>query len=234
MKIAFIADIHGNSVALNKCLLFLKEQTVSNIYFLGDAVGYLPFAKEVIGVLQKEEITCIKGNHEAMLLGELPVSEGNEEVYRLGQAKKSLSTEELSFIASWSNTYETIVDKKKLLMMHGSPKDYLCGYIYPDTDLEQFAKVPADVIVFSHTHYPFTKTQNGKLFINAGSVGLPRDCGNLSSVAIYDSVTETAAIYRIPFITDVFLAIEMTDKIHPAVVECLLRKKETCTGNLIN
>ena len=234
MKIAVIADIHGNLVALKNCLLFIKKQKVDDIYFLGDAVGYLPFAQGVICVLQDEKIKCIKGNHEAMLLGDLPVLAANREVYKLSQAKESMAAAELAFIKTWGISHEIILDDKKITMMHGSPLDYLNGYVYPDTDLELFAGMPADVIVCSHTHYPFVKNHNGKLFINAGSVGLPRDCGNLSSVAIYDSVAENAAIYRIPFITDVFFASNITYKIHPTVLECLLRKKESCTGNLIN
>ena len=234
MKIAIIADIHGNLAALKNCLMFIKEQQVDDMYFLGDAVGYLPFAQEVIGVLLYEKIKCIKGNHEAMLLGELPVIAANEEVYKLKLAMESMAAEDLAFIKTWGISHEMIPDDKKIIMMHGSPLNYLNGYVYPDTDLEQFAEVPADVIVFSHTHYPFIKMQNEKLFINTGSVGLPRDCGNLSSVAIYDSVAQNAAIYRIPFLTDVFFASGLTDKIHPSVLECLLRKKELCTGTIIN
>jgi diadenosine tetraphosphatase ApaH/serine/threonine PP2A family protein phosphatase len=33
----------------------------------------------------------------------------------------------------------------------------------------------ADVIVFGHTHKPYTKDVDGVLFVNAGSVGKPKD-----------------------------------------------------------
>lgn len=234
MKIAVIADIHGNTVALKKCLQFIKEQELSKIFFLGDAVGYLPFAKEVIDMLREEKISCIKGNHEAMLLGLLPMPEKNEAVYKLNETKKTLSDEELSIIKSWNNTHEIFEGGKKILMVHGSPKDNLNGYIYPDTDLKQFDNVDADVIIFSHTHYPFIKKLNNKLFINTGSVGLPRDCGNLASLAVYNCDSANAEIYRIPFSTDMFFERETAEKIHPAALECLLRKKETFTGTLIN
>ena len=40
MKIAFLADIHGNYFALNRVLNQLKKEKIKQIYFLGDYVNY--------------------------------------------------------------------------------------------------------------------------------------------------------------------------------------------------
>jgi predicted phosphodiesterase len=41
-------------------------------------------------------------------------------------------------------------------------------------------KVDADILIYGHVHRPYRKDFSGKVFINAGSVGKPKD-GDLSS-----------------------------------------------------
>ena len=43
MKIGVVSDAHGNPYGLKTCIDFLRVRAqVARIYFLGDAVGYLP------------------------------------------------------------------------------------------------------------------------------------------------------------------------------------------------
>jgi predicted phosphodiesterase len=50
--------------------------------------------------------------------------------------------------------------------------------VYED-DIEKqqeiVSEMEEDIIVFGHTHFPYYKELEGKLFINAGSVGRPKD-----------------------------------------------------------
>lgn len=52
-------------------------------------------------------------------------------------------------------------------------------YLFEDRPISSFQRLAAssnaDVIVFGHTHKPYTKTVDGVLFINDGSVGKPKD-----------------------------------------------------------
>jgi hypothetical protein len=68
-SIGFVSDAHGNPYGLQACVDALRERGAGTLYFLGDAVGYLPLAEEVLAILAREGATCQLGNHEAMLCG---------------------------------------------------------------------------------------------------------------------------------------------------------------------
>ena len=68
MKIAVISDIHGNIYALMKALEDIDEQKVDKIICLGDLVGYGPHPNEVVALIKRREIPCIKGNYDASVV----------------------------------------------------------------------------------------------------------------------------------------------------------------------
>ena len=63
MKRALISDIHSNIEGLSAVLADLEEQGVSEIYCLGDIVGYGPNPRECIDVVMKCKV-CLLGNHD--------------------------------------------------------------------------------------------------------------------------------------------------------------------------
>ena len=82
MKIGFISDAHGNPYSLKLCLERLNFMGVDEIVFLGDAAGYFPQTNEVIELLQAFSCTCLLGNHDAMLIGKIPVDAKKDGVYK--------------------------------------------------------------------------------------------------------------------------------------------------------
>ena len=231
MRYAILSDIHGNIDAFSRVLEKINSIQLDKIYFLGDAVGYLPFCKPVLQLLRQSKIICLKGNHESMLLHDLPVTDELEKYYRLDSARGILDEEDFRFVESWPTTVSFKAGGKKYLLQHGSPLDHLTGYIYPDSDLSQFCNVEEDVIISGHTHRPFIKNFMRKTFINVGSVGLPRDVGNLSSFCIIDTSLCNYSIFRLPFSDDIVKSIR--GKVHDSVLECLSRRNESFYGELI-
>ncbi|HKA05789.1 MAG TPA: metallophosphoesterase family protein [Gemmataceae bacterium] len=224
MRIAFLSDVHGNAIALDGCLQRARTLGVDTIYFLGDAVGYLPAAREVVDRLEGEgdRILCQQGNHEHMLFSGGATPE-REDAYRLTQARQQLDADRLASISSWPIRRELSCGWRKLLLVHGSPSLPLDGYVYPDTDLSTFGDLPYDAVVMGHTHRPFVREHRGKLFVNVGSVGLPRDHGNLAAFALYDDEANAFEIVRVPLDVDAILA-AYGDEIHDSVRACLRRK----------
>jgi len=51
-------------------------------------------------------------------------------------------------------------------------------------------KTDADILIYGHTHKPYRKDFGGKIFINAGSVGKPKDGDQRACVALIEVAGE--------------------------------------------
>lgn len=177
MRIAAISDIHGNIYALMKTLEDIDEQKVDMIVCLGDLVGYGPHPNEVIALIRRRNLPCIKGNYDASVVD--------------GAFSYIRDTEINSFSLPWncqevreSNKFylnqlpeflEYKVDDLKIKFVHGSPNK-ISEYLFSDAENTQkiMEDLKEDVLVCAHTHIPSIKEFNNKLFINVGSVGKPK------------------------------------------------------------
>ena len=193
MKIGFLSDAHGNVEAASRGLRVLEQHGVDQIYFLGDAVGYIP-GIDVLSFLRTNAIPCLKGNHEVML--QSPAAD-REDVYQVGLTAAAMSEDLREWVAGWPAYRRLEFANADILLVHGSPRDPTFEYVYPDCDLDQFERPCGTVTVMGHTHRPFIrKASSGALFVNAGSCGLPRDAGDLGSAAILDLTNNEARILR--------------------------------------
>lgn len=204
---------------------------MDEVFFLGDAVGYMPDARGVLERLRQEQIPCQLGNHEAFLLEPDTTSPEREAVYRLQAASQQLTPDLRAWIAGWPRRRTLVRAGRTLLLVHGSPTDELFGYVYPDSTLTPPAS-PADVIVMGNTHRPFIRAEGQTLWINVGSVGLPRDHGSLSAFAVYDAVEHSCQLWRVPLDTEETLK-AYGGALHESVVECLHRSTPDALGTVI-
>lgn len=192
MKIGFLSDAHGNLLGLLACLARLQREGAEQIYFLGDAIGYLPAGLAVIEELKHRNIPCLLGNHEAMVTGLLPLSDEKNRIYRLSLLMKGL-------IPDWPRSRSITVGQQRILLVHGRPADPLSGYCYQDQSLAATEISGYTVVVMGHTHHPYINKAGTTLVINDGSCGLPRDGQRQLSCCYYDTVSGTAKILSIPF-----------------------------------
>ena len=68
MRLAIIADIHGNSRALDAVIADISKIGVDRIVSLGDNIGYGPEPEEVVRTLQGYRVLSVMGNHELALI----------------------------------------------------------------------------------------------------------------------------------------------------------------------
>ena len=69
MKIAVISDIHANPKALLKVIHSARRLGCTSFICCGDIVGYGYAPNECIEICKKNNIECIKGNHDAARVG---------------------------------------------------------------------------------------------------------------------------------------------------------------------
>lgn len=231
MRIAVLSDVHGNRSALEACLGQVERLGVDQRLFLGDAVGYLPEERECIELLASSGFQCQQGNHEAMLLHQPGWAIKQDAVYRLSEARARLPEPMLGMLAAWPSSRVLEDRDARILCVHGTPDQPLEGYAYPNSDLSAWAELPYDVIFTANTHRPFATRRGPVLIANAGSVGLPRDVGDLACFVVYDSAEKTCVHYRVRFDVDRLLA-RLGDRIHQSVGDCLRRTADQYVGEM--
>ncbi len=194
MKLAFIADIHANIVALEEVLKRIKEP----IFCCGDLVGYNPFPNEVVERVEEEKITCILGNHDfAVITGD--TSWFNPAAAEaIEWTRKRINRRSLEFLKSLPRRYS-----KEFHMVHGSPRNELEEYVFSDYPdyvlLGFFEEIEQRTLVLGHTHRAFVKPLRNKLILNPGSVGQPRDFDLRAAYALFDTETREVEIKRVHY-----------------------------------
>ena len=177
MRVAVIADIHGNGVAFDAVLADLAMQRVDRVFCLGDAVQGGPQPAAVVTRLREMGCPVVYGNADAFLLtGE----SGAESLTPQQHAARDWSLAQLSdadraFIAAFQPTVEIpLPGSRRLLCFHGSPTSF-DDIIFPETPEEEVRRVlgaslPA-ILTGGHTHLQQLRRLDDSLFFNPGSVG---------------------------------------------------------------
>jgi len=222
VKIGILSDAHGNHIGFDKCINYLSEHS-DVIYYLGDAVGYQPFGNVIIDKLRRLGCHCLLGNHESMLVGQIPFTDENADVYKIEQCRKDLSEENISYIQTLLPYKELKISHRKILFVHGDPINPLDGYVYPNTDLDKFGYLDYDVVLMGHTHRPFKAKVNKTLFVNVGSCGLPRDVGNKMSFAVLNTDTIEVELKDIRIDTELLIS-TFAPFVHSSVIELYKRR----------
>ena len=233
MKIGILSDIHGNNVALKTVLEEVEQAGVDELFVLGDFVGYYYNPHEVLAQLAPYTTTMVRGNHETMMEGSLRSEETKEKVrakYGSGvaHALAKLAPEQVSELLALPEMVKVTRDGVTFTLCHGSPWDN-DEYIYPDASediLKRVAFEGTNFVLLGHTHRPFMYTHGGTVVLNPGSVGQPRDIGNLASWAIIDTANRSVVQRRTAF--DTAPVMEEAKRIDPNVpylVDVLTRKK---------
>lgn len=217
MRLAVLADIHGNHHALEAVLADLDALgDIDATYHLGDLVGYGAFPNEVVARLASRGITGIAGNYDSTVATHAP---------HCGCRSESPQQEALAH-ASFSWTVDAVtpatraalaalpfrVDLKPLgghargptiTLVHGTPT---LNTLYWTADRDEaFARkmighaglASGDVLLMGHTHIPWQRTVDGVLLVNAGSVGRPKDGDPRACYVVLDvTATQVTAAHR--------------------------------------
>ena len=231
-KFGVISDAHGNGSAFKIALNALQKVGVSDIYYLGDAIGYIPSLSVLDIIKHRGDINCILGNHEKMFLSD-QLDPKLDDVYLFSKIRKKYLTEFNGIIESWNDFINIKIGDFSILMIHGSPNDHTYGYVYPDSDLSVFDCDKYNYIFMGNTHRPFIRNHNNVNFINVGSCGLPRDHGHYGSAAIFDPNLGKCEIIRFDIQTTITEIEAKYPDIHQSVKNLFKRKSNSIYGDLV-
>ena len=165
MRIGIVSDIHGNIKALDIALDRMGQ--VDEIWCPGDAINQYEFSNSVVARLRQIGARYILGNHEEVFLSSAGTRARNH---------MSIDPVLLDWMSNRPHFVEDIINHRKILMFHSTPWEPYGEYLYPHTpDLNRIGDLDIDIAIYGHTHTPLSKTINGTLIVNPGSVGLSND-----------------------------------------------------------
>jgi predicted phosphodiesterase len=208
---ALISDIHSNLEALEAVLADIATHKVEAIYCLGDVVGYGPNPRECLERVMDCAV-CLLGNHDQA--AQFDPRDFNAAAERATfWTRKQLDAPIRNRDAA-DRRWEFLAERpmkhkeKDLLFVHGSPRNPLNEYIFPEDiynlrKMDALFKLVERYCFHGHTHNPgiitdklefyspdeidYTfKLDGRKTLCNVGSVGQPRDRDWRASYVLLD------------------------------------------------
>jgi putative phosphoesterase len=210
MRIAIFSDVHGNLPALDAVLADIRARQPDAVYCLGDLVGYAPFPNEVVERVRQQAIPTIMGNYDdgvGFERDDCGCAYRDEEEKRRGDqslawTKAHVTADNKTFLRTLKSEIRFEADGRRVLLVHGSPRR-INEYLFEDRPLSSFQRLAAssnaDIVVYGHTHKPYTKAVAGVLFLNAGSIGKPKDGNWRACYAVLDTRTVAAEFVRVEY-----------------------------------
>lgn len=218
---AIISDIHANLEALEAVLSDIRQQNISEIYCLGDIIGYGPNPCECIDLVMATSKLCLLGNHDQAALFDPEGFNASAEraVFWTRKALESgpsaVADKRWEFLGELPRVHK----ETNLLFVHGSARNPLNEYVFPEDiynqrKMERIFSLVEKYCFQGHTHIPgiFTEDMNfvtpeeidfkyelgdKKILCNVGSVGQPRNNDNRSSYVVLDG--NTIAFKRVQY-----------------------------------
>jgi len=200
VKRALISDIHSNLEALQAVLADIQGQGITEVYCLGDVVGYGPNPRECIDLVMNCQV-CLLGNHDQGALfdpegfntgAERAIFWTREQLENSG-AGAGDRVRRWDFLGERPRNHQDAA----FLFVHGSARNPLNEYVFPEDiynrrKLEKIFALIHQYAFQGHTHVPGVFTEgftfqspeelnyeyrltNEKAMVNVGSVGQPRD-----------------------------------------------------------
>jgi len=218
-RLAVLSDIHSNRQALDAVLADMEKQKVQGFICLGDVVGYNADPAYCLDAVRAGSKLTVKGNHDRAAHDASADSWFNGTA---GEAirwcRRQLNASSLAWLASLPDESLTF---EGAWLCHGSlrdPDEYIADGV---TAIGSLQMVGAGFAFHGHTHIPgvfqlegerpnvrLTHTYrpglvvdlaSGRMLVNPGSVGQPRDGNPKASYGIWDQAAKTFTFRRLTY-----------------------------------
>ena len=215
MRCAILADIHGNLEAFEAVMRDIADRGgVDELWCLGDVVGYGPEPSACIALLRRHPHVCVAGNHDWAAIGKLDTADFNPDAAEACKwTEGQLSADDVAYL----RTLPLTATSGEFTMAHGSPRapllEYVSNQVRARVNFQHFGTM---YCLVGHSHVPAVFAAedancsmsalppvlplgSGRLIVNPGSVGQPRDGDPRAAYAIYDEAVRVIYSYRIPY-----------------------------------
>lgn len=178
MKLAAIADVHGNAAALEAVLADIDAAGITEVVNLGDHVSGPLEPRRTADLLMARGFPSIRGNHDRVVVdgGAAMVASDRHAAAELGEAH-------MRWLASLP---ATMLHQTDVFLCHGTPRSDVAYWLdrltaggivapAPIGQVEPEAEgIAASLLLCAHTHIArVVRLRDGRLVVNPGSVGCP-------------------------------------------------------------
>ena len=214
MRFAIFSDIHANLEAMNAVFEDAQKQHCSHYVCLGDIVGYNANPHECVEIIRELDCPAIKGNHDEQA-SLLEPSRGFNELaeHAINWTREHLTDAD----KEWLRELRLLRQVRDFTIVHATldtPGQW--GYVFNNLDaVASFTYQRTAICFFGHTHVPMVFLRDEgvrretadyiriepakKYFINAGSVGQPRDGNWRAAYCIYDVENKFVELLRVKY-----------------------------------
>ncbi|MFL6390219.1 MAG: metallophosphoesterase family protein [Terriglobales bacterium] len=197
MRIAILADIHGNLTALEAVLADVRQQKPDVVYHGGDLPYGGSHPAEVIDCIVAEGWMGVLGNTDEMLwdTSARPALEASapklKPLFKVLFDLSGPATKQMIGPSrlEWLRALPTELRHDNLVLMHASPGNLWSAPMdtTDDTELENtYNQMRAEIVVYCHIHRPFIRKVGNMTICNTGSVGSPYDGDPRASYLVID------------------------------------------------
>ncbi len=217
MRIAVISDVHSNLVALDAVLA--GAGSVDAVWHLGDVVGYGPEPDAVVDRLAAAGAIGVRGNHDAAAVGGTEIEWFNPDARSAMEWTRQVISERTR---AWLTDLPERREMAGFTLVHGSGRDPIWEYVTSPAEAQaSLAAMGTTHGLNGHTHFPAAfvvvddrvgrlgpergradatiKLAGGRLLLNPGSVGQPRDGDPRASYMVVDTDAGTARWARVGY-----------------------------------
>lgn len=195
MRIAVLADAHGNQFGFFAALADARRQRPDLIVSAGDMLCSFPGGPQILQALVSEQILCVRGNADDLVL-EWFRSKPASPLRRAPQfrplqtACARFQASDFQIVEQWPLTrrLEDSDSRSALLVCHGAPESNthsIANYRSPPVS-EQLSRITANAVAAGHYHRQWSENVDGTLLVLAGSCGMPCADGINAQYAILD------------------------------------------------
>lgn len=192
MRVAILADIHGNLPAFEAILEHISTQRIEQIIIAGDIVNCSPDSAKCWHLARSIGCSMVRGNHERYVFD-----------YGTPHADPLWETERFSTVrwtaAQFSDSERQEMAELPLVLQSPQLPDLFVTHASPRSDqdsvkadtsehviAEMFHHVTEQTILRGHNHLEYTYHWQGRRIITVGAAGLPLDSRPLARYSILE------------------------------------------------
>jgi diadenosine tetraphosphatase ApaH/serine/threonine PP2A family protein phosphatase len=217
MRIALLSDVHGNLPAFEAVLGDLENESVEEVWCLGDLVGYGAQPDDCVRLARDRCDLCLAGNHDLVVTGDIPISD-----FSAGAAAAALWTQDTidEETLAYLKSLQPADPQREPALYHASPRDPVWEYVLSTWQADECIDLMegrVGAIGHSHVALWFHRNEGGEMsgataeaglemdlsagrwLINPGGVGQPRDGDPRAAWLLLDTSGWTASWRRVEY-----------------------------------